>query len=630
MTAAPRLPAILAIPEVSNVQISPDGKWLALRTFDGEKHSLRVLSMEDYSVVGSLGFRDTTELGKFAWGSNERIVLQVNEIQLQEQPVYYGELFAVNYDGSKRELIFGYRSGESTIGSRFKKKEADEAWAEFVDMMQDDEDQIMIAATPWSADGGKRPTTQLLNIKTGFTTDYLKTSQYPFANFFSDADHQLRFITSMKPDRSLYLEAWPNEETGWIEFPPHRYGDAFEAVAISADNQYVYVTDNLDNDKIGLHRLSLDGQEYKHIYTNKDVDLTYVQRSSDQHGVYALRIDNGYPSYLMFSKSSEEAQVFRKLLNIFAGHLLYITSHTRDNKLWIIRTRTDTDDGTYYLFNNETEAVTRLFASRKDLREEEMAVTDPVEFDSFDGRKIHGYFTAAAGTAKGKAPMVVLVHGGPTSRDYWEFDQNVQALATQGYSVLRVNFRGSTGYGREHQLAGNRHWGDHVQQDIIAGTRWAIAQGLVASDNICIMGASFGAYSAVQIQTIEPDLFRCAVANAGIYDLNMLYTEGDIRNVYGGAEYLQEAVGKDKEELKRFSPVYHADKIKAPVFIAHGYRDKRAPIEHAEALVEALKEHGKTFEYLPVKREAHGFYSIDNELNYFEQVLAFLAKHLRR
>jgi dipeptidyl aminopeptidase/acylaminoacyl peptidase len=204
----------------------------------------------------------------------------------------------------------------------------------------------------------------------------------------------------------------------------------------------------------------------------------------------------------------------------------------------------------------------------------------------------------------------------------------VQALATQGFSVLQINYRGSSGFGDSFLRAGNLHWGDLIQQDIISGTRWAIENGKANSGNICIMGANFGAYSAVQSAILEPDLFACAVANAGIYDLELLYKRGDIEDLYWGDAYLEEVIGRDEEQLRKFSPVHNIAALKIPVFIAHGKQDERAPYEHAKRLKKSLDEHNKQYEWFVKGDESQTIYDTENQVAYITAALKFLNQHL--
>jgi dipeptidyl aminopeptidase/acylaminoacyl peptidase len=221
-----------------------------------------------------------------------------------------------------------------------------------------------------------------------------------------------------------------------------------------------------------------------------------------------------------------------------------------------------------------------------------------------------------------------LVHGGPIKRDYWGYNERVQALATNGYSVLQINFRGSAGYGESFEQAGYLQWGDEIQRDIIAGARWAIKEQRVKAGKICIMGKSFGAYSAVQSAILAPDLFACVVANAGVYDLSLMYKKGRFAERYGGSAFLEKVIGRDKSQLADFSPVNRIANLRAPILVAHGKQDERAPFTHAKRLRKALKKHGKEYEWFVKSREAHGFYNNENQVEYLQTTIKFLNKHL--
>ena len=205
----------------------------------------------------------------------------------------------------------------------------------------------------------------------------------------------------------------------------------------------------------------------------------------------------------------------------------------------------------------------------------------------------------------------------------------VQMLANKGMAVLKVNFRGSEGFGVNFQEAGYRQWGQNVQHDIIDGVKLLINDGTVDKDNICIMGASFGGYSALQSAIIEPDMFKCAIGLMGVYDLPLMYEEGDTQASSYGVNYLKTVIGTDEAELKAFSPAYNVDKLKAPVHIVHGGEDERAPIEQAESLEAALKKAKHPYEITILDDEGHGFYKEEHRTLYYKKVLAFLDDHLK-
>jgi acylaminoacyl-peptidase len=225
--------------------------------------------------------------------------------------------------------------------------------------------------------------------------------------------------------------------------------------------------------------------------------------------------------------------------------------------------------------------------------------------------------------------MVVLPHGGPHGvRDYWAFSPDVQVLASRGYAVLQVNYRGSGGYGRDFLYAGYGKWGTLMQDDLTDATLWAIDAGIAHRDRVCIYGASYGGYAAMMGVVREPDLYQCAIAYVGVYDLELMFEKGDIPDRDTGVTFLKEAVGEDEQDLRSRSPVHNLHRLKAPVFIVHGGEDFRVDVEHAYRLRDRLDELGKPYEWMLKEKEAHGFYRPENRLELYERMLAFLGKYI--
>ena len=246
----------------------------------------------------------------------------------------------------------------------------------------------------------------------------------------------------------------------------------------------------------------------------------------------------------------------------------------------------------------------------------------PFNFINSDGVKIHGYYTPAKNQQEDQsAPMIVIPHGGPHARDSWGFDPDTHIFSQAGYAVLKVNFRGSTGYGKEFTQMGFGEWGGDTQQDIIEATEWAINQRIADPERIGIYGGSFGGYSAAMAPMLRPDLYKSSVAYIGVFDLEMLYDEGDIKTIKWGGKYLDKTLGQDPTKIKAMSPVQQADKLEAPIIIVSGKEDQRAPIEHAYALADALEEAGKEHELIIVEKEGHGFRKPENRLMLYKKML---------
>ncbi|TDF36541.1 S9 family peptidase [Alteromonadaceae bacterium M269] len=615
-----------------STKLSPDGKHLAVGLISNGKRRLGIFDTKTFKVVGGADFNGIEEVGEFNWVNNKRLIIKVLKKEVwEEEAGYYGELYAVDLNGKRGNMIYGYRAGLSeSTHTKLRRKESIRGWADILSRLEDDDKNVLISSTQQSKSGSALATVHKLGIKNGKLGKMIARSPVPYADLIVDRKGNVRLAVGVnaEDEKRVYKHLGNNK---WEEMAYESFGGAFHPITISEDGDTLFLFDNFDQDKVGLFSLNLETGERKHIYTEEGVDITSVSPTSDGTGAYAIRTDADYPTYIMFNqKNNEEAALFKQLLGAFPGHEVSITSRSNDKNLWVIRTSNDISPSTYYLYDKKNNKLSILFANLPHLKKDGLSESIPIQFDSSDGLKVSGYITYPVSVDKTQnVPLVVLVHGGPHgSRDYWSFNREVQLLASQGYAVLRVNFRGSAGYGRKFALAGYKHWGDTVQQDIIDGTKYVISQGGIDGNRVCIMGGSFGGYSAVQSATLAPDLFKCVVANAGVYDLEMMYTEGDIPDRLYGKAYLNSALGTNIEKLKAFSPVNNVAKLKAPLLIAHGKKDRRVPIEQANALRDALDEHNKPYEWFVKKAETHGFYDEGNRAEYYERVVKFLDQHL--
>ncbi len=255
---------------------------------------------------------------------------------------------------------------------------------------------------------------------------------------------------------------------------------------------------------------------------------------------------------------------------------------------------------------------------------------EPISFTSRDGLTIHGYLTLPPKTEGKNLPLVLNVHGGPQARDNWGYNPEAQWLANRGYASLQVNYRGSTGYGKEFLSAGDREWGGKMHDDLVDAVQWAIKQGIADPQKVAIYGGSYGGYAALVGATFTPDLFCCAVDIVGPSNLITL-----LRSVppYWSALLvsLYRRVGNpdtDEEFLKSRSPLFKVDQIKIPMLIAQGANDPRVKQAESEQIVEAMKKRGIDYEYMLFPDEGHGFAKPENRLKFYAAAEKFLAKHL--
>jgi len=656
--------------QYENAKISPDGKHLAVSLLQDGKKILVFFDSQTMKIVGSTRFQGRKQVGEFQWVNDERVVLKIETKETwRESPVFYGELYGVNYDGKKGELIYGYRAGEIQTGSRIKVQEAIRGWAEVLDTLPDDKRHILISSTPMSKTGESLATVFKLDVYTGKVRKKIATSPVPFANFVTDPEGNLRAVAGrdLNNKKQLFLKT----NKGWDKVPSDKLGDTLELLSVSASGKYLYTLDNFKQDLVGFFKLNLETLEYKEVYTDKSVDITDVEMTTDGRTAFALRVDEGYPAYLLFNKKHEEAQVFKSLLSVFPNNAVTITSSTSDGRKYIVSAGSDVDPGKLYLFDKTSNSLRFLFQYKEGLKNEELAQTEPFSFKSNDGLTLNGFFTMAKSSSakSGKvAPVVVLVHGGPHGkRDFWEFSSQVQYLALNGFSVLQVNYRGSSGFGKNFERAGHKQWGSLIQQDLHNAYQWVVDNGKAKKGEVCIMGESFGAYSAVQSVIKYPDVYKCAVANEGVYDMALMLESGYEQKTRSGRRNLKTVLGTDKGELKAMSPVHYADKINVPILLTHGNddvqreveklysvsylvnnyssddyvdkmkppifladdkEDKRAPYAHSKRLKDALKKANKPYDWYVFDKDGLGTYNPENQKRYMKQVVKFLNQHL--
>jgi dipeptidyl aminopeptidase/acylaminoacyl peptidase len=302
-------------------------------------------------------------------------------------------------------------------------------------------------------------------------------------------------------------------------------------------------------------------------------------------------------------------------------------SLTSDRSRAIFQVSSDRNPGKFYLLDVSAQRFRLLGGFRDWLTANDMQAMKPVTITARDGLEMGAYLTLPPDEDK-NLPAVIHVHGGPHGvRHYWRFDPEVQFLASRGFAVLQVNYRGSGGYGTAFEEAGYREWGRKMQDDLTDATRWLIEQGIADADRICIYGASYGGYASLMGVVREPELYRCAVSYVGVSDLTLQTRRSDTAQSRYGRGYLELVLGNDRDELLERSPLYQIDKLRVPVFIAHGKDDARVPFRNATALQEALDQAGKPYEWLAKDSEGHGFRQEANRFEFYLRLGEFLTRH---
>jgi dipeptidyl aminopeptidase/acylaminoacyl peptidase len=319
----------------------------------------------------------------------------------------------------------------------------------------------------------------------------------------------------------------------------------------------------------------------------------------------------------------------KHLLAIDAGEFNLVGRDAAD-KVWLAAYDHDNGPITYYAFNRETKEATFLFNHRPELEDYTLAEMKPFSFTARDGLTVHGYVTFPAGVEAKNLPTVINVHGGPWARDSWGFNPEAQWFANRGYLCVQVNYRGSTGYGKDFTNAGNKEWGGKMHDDLLDAVDYMVAEGFADRERIAIYGGSYGGYAALVGATFTPDVFRCAVDIVGVANIKT-WIEGVPAYWKPMLDMLHVRVGDPETEedfLWSRSPLSKVDQIKIPMLIAQGANDPRVPQAESEQIVEAMKAKGIAHEYMVFEDEGHGFAKPENRLKFYAAAEKFLAEHL--
>ena len=457
-----------------------------------------------------------------------------------------------------------------------------------------------------------------------------------FSVFDFDLDGRLRVATKKTEDggdeffrvdgkelTSVYRVT--NEETAYI-------------LRFQKDGKRAYMVTNkgedTDLEQLVLFDPQTGATEYVESDPEKEVDFGGAMFSNVTKELVATTYEGARLRIYWKDKKWEEAykKLKKELKKEIGDGDLILTSSTKDDRLHIVAVTSDINPGVAYLYNMETGETKFLYRPRPNLPSEHLAKMEPVKFTSRDGLTIHGYLTVPKGVKAKNLPVIINPHGGPWARDSWGYNPEAQFFANRGYAVMQVNFRTSTGYGKAFFNAGKKKWGEEVQNDITDAVHYLIDKGIADPDKVAIYGGSFGGYATLAGLAFTPDLYCCGVDYVGVCNLLTLLSSippywETMRN------FFNEQVGdpnnpEDVERLKRQSPLFSADKIKAPLLVVQGGNDVRCKVPESKQIVIAMRDLGRDVEYLIADDEGHGFVGADNRTAFRVAQEKFFAKHL--
>lgn len=602
---------LLRRPEFEQVSISPDGNLLAIaRRVDG-KSIVTLHQRTDLKPLINFDPGHDGEITGLDWIDNERLVISASRLNTA-------------YSLVLRE--------PSVLIVRTDGKDPYEAPGNFFAAIEGDPDHLLLNTCSFAKGGGgcNIPEIRRNDIKHLIKRGELVMAGPKDTTLFADPTGHARFAIGWDDeDFSKTYVVNPGND-GWTLLNDSREtGLDLLPVNVARDGKSGLLQRERKDGPDVVERYVFATGERQEVYADPDSDPLLYLRSLDGKEVVGAMYGATEPKPHFWNLDDPDTRARAEVQAAFPGKIVAVTSTSKDGNRAVLLVRSDREPGAFYLFDRLARKAQLLTRQYPWLDPQAQATQRGFSLKARDGLMLHGLLTVPATPPAAGAPLVVMPHGGPYEiTDVWGFDPEVQILAQHGYAVLQVNFRGSGGYGQQFTKRGERQWGRAMQDDVTDATRWALAQPGIDARRVCIYGVSYGAYAALMGTIREPDLYRCAAARSGPFDLAKLYRWGSIHRTETGKEYLHRVLGDDPAELSANSPVNLADRIHVPVLLAHGVLDARVDVRHAELMKKQLARRKQPVELIEYSATGHYLALPSHRADFYTRLLAFLDQYI--
>jgi dipeptidyl aminopeptidase/acylaminoacyl peptidase len=400
---------------------------------------------------------------------------------------------------------------------------------------------------------------------------------------------------------------------------------AVGVLGLGRDGRSVVSSDYADG-HVALHELAPSAATWGEPFGMGDRELIYDAADERLIGLHALVGDTD--EYTFFAAADQAS--WDAAAKSFPNARVTLGDFSADHTKLVVKVDSPTDGPSYAVYDVAAHAVLPIGPAYAALTPDDIAPVQPVRFKAQDGLALTGYLTLPRGRDPKSLPLVVFPHGGPAARDEPGFDWWAQAMASHGYAVLQVNYRGSDGFGDAFLQAGFGQWGRKMQTDLSDGVRYLAGQGTIDPKRVCIVGASYGGYAALAGATLDPGVYRCAVDVSGISDMRRFVDWSAQQGAVVSRRYWSRYIGASAPNdpvFAQVSPLDHIDAVTAPILIIHGKDDTVVPLEQSQIMADALKKAGKPYDFVILSHEDHWLSSSDTRLEMLQATVDFLAKN---
>lgn len=611
-SAAP-LEAYGRLPSIEEAGISPSGNSVAIIVTDGEKRTLVVRDLAS-NVVTLRGYLGDHKIRNIEWAGEKHLVVVTStasrdfNVQNGFREWFFGSVIDLQTKKlkplmatSKADLnaIMGYPIARVVQGKP----------AIFVKGVVFDSGYGRLALFRVDPQNGTR---RLVETGTQETIDWaLDSTGRPIAEEFYSRGSG---VWSLKVRSG---EGW--REAATVTAPLDRPS----LIGLGGDDASVIYADKDAQGRWMWREVRTDGRAPAEPVASQDSQGT-IRAPMDGRmvGQYTLVGDRGRYQF----SDPDDAAAWKAVEDAFPGDRVTLQSWSTDRRKVVALVDSPVNGPVFALVDLISRKAERLGGQFAGLAPEDIARQEPVRFKAADGLALSGYLTLPRGKPAKGLPLVVFPHGGPAVRDTPGFDWWAQGMASRGYAVLQVNYRGSNGFGAAFLEAGYGQWGRKMQSDLSDGVRDLAAKGIIDPKRVCIVGASYGGYAALAGATLDTGVYRCAVA---------VSAPSNLKRMVGGSDgfarrYWNRFMGADNANdpvLTAISPAAHADKVTIPILMIHGKDDTVVPLEQSRIMADALTQAGKPFDLIVQDGEDHWLSRGDTRLQTLTATMAFVEKH---
>jgi len=602
-------------PKSSSFSLSPKGRFLAYKERnDKGRGEIKIKEVKTGKVMTALEEKNKVIVA-FGWATEDRL-LYIMDNNGDEN--YH--LYAINIDGTKNIDLTPYKGVK----------------ADLINRLPENKDFVIVSM---NLDNKQVFEPYKINIHNGDAKKLYdnKDMSNPINHYDFDKDGNLKGFSKInKLEINHFYKALGARDFKLMKTT--KWNDKFSILSFNYATKNpddAYVLTDVYNDKAQIVMYDLKKRKViKEIYSDQVYDLSNLKLSKQRKWELDY-INYQGENYTIKPISKSFKKFYEDLQKKFRNYQIEITGRTIDENQYLIKVSSDRQYGKFYHYDIATKKSTLLVELKPELKEEDMAIMKPIKFQSRDGMTIHGYITLPKEVLTGKkVPMIVNPHGGPhLFRDVWGFNAEAQLFASRGYATFQVNFRVSDGYGKKFYKAGYHQTGRKIMDDIEDGVHYVISQGWIDKNNVAIYGASHGGYATLMGLIKSPDLYKAGVDYVGISNISTFYKS---LPAYTGpylewVKYIWYDI--DTPEVKKLadevSPIYSADKIKAPLFVVQGANDPRVNIAESDQIVEAVRKKGLDVPYMVKYNEGHGFIREENQIDFYKAMLGFFYQHLK-